>query len=126
MPKQNKYAWDEWFVQGQFTLKKGVDYQVSQSTMHQTIRNNASQRGLRVSIIDTGTELIVKVVGLTENGLPYPDTATIAGEHTGKLAQDGKHKEEAKESGVLLPSQRTVPTASASGSHHTNRTAQTR
>lgn len=42
-------------------LLHGVHYHCSQSTMAQIVRNNASMRGVRVRLIDTGTEIVVEV-----------------------------------------------------------------
>lgn len=58
-----KYPWEQWFGQKRTVLRRGVDYQLSQSMMHQMIRNNASRRRLRVRIADTGTGMIVEVIG---------------------------------------------------------------
>ena len=65
MAAHRKYRWEEWFNQPIITLIRGVHYHCSQSSMAQTVRSNASRRGLSIRIIDTGTELIVKVVGET-------------------------------------------------------------
>lgn len=59
---RRKYPWEEWFALGTFTLVGGVHYHCSQSTMAQTVRNNASSRGLRVRLDDTGTSIVVRVI----------------------------------------------------------------
>lgn len=58
---QRKYPWEEWFGLKRVVLLRGVHYHCSQSTMAQTVRNNASTRGLCVRLVDTGTEIIVEV-----------------------------------------------------------------
>ena len=63
MAAHRKYRWEEWFTQGTVVLVHGVDYHCSQSAMVQTARNNASRRGLRVSIIDNGDTIVIEVTG---------------------------------------------------------------
>lgn len=60
---KRKYKWEEWFGQPSVTITRGVDYECSQSTMAAMIRNNASQRGLRIKLVDTGSSIIIGVVG---------------------------------------------------------------
>jgi hypothetical protein len=57
-----KYNWEEWFGRPETVLVHGIHYHCSQSTMSQTVRNNASRRGLRVRLVDTGTEIFVEVL----------------------------------------------------------------
>lgn len=66
MGARRKYKWDIWFGQPRTVLTRGVDYQCSQATMAQTVRNNASQRGLRVSVTDTGDSIVIEIVGEQE------------------------------------------------------------
>ena len=76
------YPWEEWFNKPHTVLRRGVHYHVSQSIMHQMIRNNASKRGIRVRLIDTDDEIIINVVGVIDRKnyeVHYPDTTTIAG-----------------------------------------------
>ncbi len=56
-----KYNWEDWFSRAEVIIVYGVDYHCSQSTMVQTIRNEASKRGLRVSVIDAGNEIYIGV-----------------------------------------------------------------
>lgn len=72
---RRKYAWEAWFAGGRVVLSRGVHYDCSQSTMAQSVRNAASQRGLRVRIEDTGTEIILEVVG----AIPRPNQIAVAG-----------------------------------------------
>ncbi len=68
-----KYGWEEWFDRhGRTILVRGVDYHCSQSTMAQTIRNNASRRRLRVRLIDIGHAIILEVVGEVHRTYPPP------------------------------------------------------
>ncbi len=60
-----KYHWEEWFGRPRTILEQGVHYDCSQSTMAQIIRNNASQRGLRVRVVDIGDAIVVDVTGTT-------------------------------------------------------------
>jgi hypothetical protein len=63
---RRKYKWEEWFGRNFMLLVSGVHYNCSQSTMVQTIRNNASKRGLSVQIRDIGTAITVKVIRESE------------------------------------------------------------
>jgi hypothetical protein len=63
MSRRRKYAWEDWFAQGGFVLVRGIHYQCPQSTIVQAIRNNASMRGLRIRLQDTGLTVVVTVVG---------------------------------------------------------------
>lgn len=77
---RRKYPWEEWLGRVRTVLLRGVHYRCSQSTMCQTIRNNASRRGLRVRLVDTGTEILVEVVGAGEHGeIPHTNKAAVAG-----------------------------------------------
>lgn len=73
MAAKQKYDWDSWFGCGRIMLVYGIDYHCSQSTMAQTVRNNASQRGLRVRLTDTGHSIIIEVVG----EISRPDKTTV-------------------------------------------------
>lgn len=85
---KRKYPWERWFSLSRFVLLRGVHYLCSQSTMAQTVRNNASTRGLRVRITDTSTEIIVEVMG-NRNEVSHTDKAPVAGQHADALATDG-------------------------------------
>lgn len=65
---QRKYQWEEWFGRPCTVLLRGIHYNCSQSAMCQSIRNNASRRGVRVSLVDTGTEIILEVKGGEKGG----------------------------------------------------------
>ena len=60
---KRKYPWEKWFGDGFAVVMRGVDYHCSQSIMVQIIRNRASSLGLKLNIVDTGTEIILTVVG---------------------------------------------------------------
>lgn len=57
-----KYPWDKWFERARFTAVQGKDYTVSTSSMIQTIRQNASIRGLSIRVEDQGVKVTVRVV----------------------------------------------------------------
>lgn len=63
MAARRKYSWEKWFDTPRTTLRRGVDYHCSQSTMAQTVRNNASRRNIRIKLEDTGESIIIEVVG---------------------------------------------------------------
>lgn len=73
-----KYPWEEWFAEDVFTLVRGLHYDCSQSTMTQTVRNNASARGLRVRLVDTGIGIIVKVTRRGRNATAHTDKTPVA------------------------------------------------
>ncbi len=116
-----KYAWEEWFILGQFTLTKGVDYKVSQSTMYQTIRNNACQRGLKVAIRDEDNKLIIKVIGVNNSGLPHTDRATISAEYQDTLEGNVAPQAGAEESGEDLFDRYGDPITTTDSDHNTSR-----
>lgn len=58
---RKKYPWELWFSKPRTVILRGVHYHCSQSAMVQTIRNNASQRRILVSITDTDTEIVIEV-----------------------------------------------------------------
>lgn len=64
-PGPHKYAWDVWFAllasHGEFVLQRGVDYEISQGTMCQIIRNNAAHRKVPVTVRDLHDKIYVKV-----------------------------------------------------------------
>lgn len=76
MAARRKYNWEEWFERDLTVLLRGSDYHCSQSTMVQTVRNNASQRGVRVRVTDTDDSVVIRVVGRT-HALPHTDSATV-------------------------------------------------
>ena len=79
---QRKYLWEKWLAHARTVLLRGVHYHCSQSSMAQTVRNNASARGLRVRLTDTGTEIIVEVLGVAEGGTDevlHTDRTPVAG-----------------------------------------------
>ena len=73
--RPRKYRWEEWFGRPLTVLVNGLDYHCSQSTMSQMVRNNASQRGLRVRVTDTGDTIIIEVVGEVQ----HTDKAAVVG-----------------------------------------------
>lgn len=75
MAAKRKYKWEEWLHEPQTILIRGVDYHCSQSSMCQMIRNEAWERGVRVSLIDVGYSIVIEVVG----EVPHPDKAAVAG-----------------------------------------------
>ncbi len=72
MAAKRKYRWEEWFAAPRTVLVRGVDYHCSQSALCGTIRNNASRRGLRVRLTDTGNTVIIEVMGAVYHPDPTP------------------------------------------------------
>ena len=59
---RRKYLWDGWFKTKHFVLERWIDYDTPQSAICATIRNEASKRGLYVSVKDLDTSVEVQVV----------------------------------------------------------------
>ena len=75
---KKRYPWTEWFSVPRTILVRGVHYSISQSSMSQSIRNNACRLGVRVRLVDTGVEIVVDVLGRTEDGrVSHPYQATV-------------------------------------------------
>ena len=73
MGAKRKYMWEDWFDKPHTLLVRGVDYHCSQSAMAGMVRNNASQRGVRVRIIDTGWSITIEVTG----EVPHTDKVAV-------------------------------------------------
>ncbi len=56
------YSWDKWFSHNRFTLLKGRHYRCSNSGMVQQLRNQAVQRGVKVTITDLDSRLVVEIL----------------------------------------------------------------
>lgn len=65
MAASRKYPWEVWFNRARTILLRGQHYSVSQSSMIQIIRNNASLYGVRVRLQDLGDSIVIQVVGTT-------------------------------------------------------------
>jgi hypothetical protein len=57
------YQWDVWFKRSRFVLVRGHHYRVSQSSICNAARNEASRLGLSVSVEDLGRSIVVTVRG---------------------------------------------------------------
>lgn len=56
------YDWDDWFRRRAFVLRQGQEYDCAVSAMVQQVRNAATARGLKVSVLEEpGGEIIVAV-----------------------------------------------------------------
>ena len=76
---RRKYLWEEWLSRPRTVLSRNVHYHCSQSTMAQMTRNAASARGVRVRLTDTGTEIVVEVVGARDTYVgSCADKVTVA------------------------------------------------
>lgn len=71
-----KYPWETWFGRSRTVLLRGVHYKCSQSAMCQLIRNNASKRGMRVRLTDTGTEIVMEI-GASDGEVPRTDPVAV-------------------------------------------------
>ncbi len=88
-----KYPWEEWLGKPLTVLCRGLDYTISQASMDKSVRNNASMRGLRVRIEDTGDKLVIQVVGRVKDEVPHTNTPTILDEYSDALEENGQTKE---------------------------------
>lgn len=73
---RQKYKWELWFVRDKTVIRRGVDYDCSQSSMCQSIRNAATKHGVRVHLKDDGDAITIEVRGET----PHTDTPALLGE----------------------------------------------
>lgn len=71
------YKWEEWFGRDRIVLIRGIHYHCSQSTMCQTIRNNASKKGVSVKLLDAGSEIVIEV--RRRSAISHTNTSAVAG-----------------------------------------------
>ena len=76
---RRKYPWEQWFGHPRITLMRGVHYHCSQSTMAQTVRNNASNRGLHVRLTDIGVGITVEITEGRGGASTHTDQTPVAG-----------------------------------------------
>lgn len=63
-PNNAKYDWDAIFKRkGRFSMTQGIDFECQPYAMDGQIRNQASKRGKRVSIITQGRILSIEIIG---------------------------------------------------------------
>jgi hypothetical protein len=67
------YPWEEWFRARHMVLLRGAHYHCSQATMAQLVRNNASVRGHRVRVADTGSAIVFDIVGTNKRDIKVDD-----------------------------------------------------
>lgn len=91
----SKYPWSSWFGQKHTVIRRGVDYKISQSMMYQTIRNNASARGLRVKIEDNNDSLTIEVIGDKTSEVLHTNQVTVPAQYANAVAGNGLLEEEA-------------------------------
>ena len=68
-PANAIYKWKEWFRRKRFILRKGKEYQVTDVAMNQMVRNEASRRGLSVTIVPGECTIAVIVNGPSKKAL---------------------------------------------------------
>ena len=73
MAAHRKYNWELWFGQATTKLIRGVDYQIPQAIMWQTVRDNARRRGVSCRVTDTHDGILIEV----QDAVPYTDKTTI-------------------------------------------------
>lgn len=74
MGAKRKYRWDEWFMEPRTVLVRGRDYHCSQSAMTGQLRNRASDRGIRIRLVDRGDSIVLEVVSAVHD----PNTVAVA------------------------------------------------
>lgn len=57
-----RYPWGEWFKHDLFTLKKGIDYEITTHGMVQMIRRERIKYGIIVSLKVSDTDIQVTVL----------------------------------------------------------------
>lgn len=60
--RPRKYDWPGRFSSNQFTMRRGRDYDIDTSRIVQQLRSYASNRGIRVSVVQNVQSLTVLVV----------------------------------------------------------------
>lgn len=75
---RRKYPWEEWFSKPRTVLKRGLDYELSQSMMYLTVMNNARARKVRVKLQDTGIAIVINVIGSADDEIPHTDKTTVS------------------------------------------------
>lgn len=99
---KRKYPWEEWFGSERTELIRGVDYDISQAIMYQTIKNNASQRGLRVRLKETENGIVIEVTsplrygGEVRDDVLRRDETAVSSQHQNALEGDDGAKAEAE------------------------------
>ena len=63
MAARRKYPWEEWFGRPRTILHRGIDYHISQTSMWQSVQNNARLRRVKVRVTDAHESIIIEVVG---------------------------------------------------------------
>lgn len=126
MGASRKYAWKEWFNQPRTVLVRGVDYELSQSMMYQTIKNSASRLRKRVYVEDTGTGMVIEVLGDIERVFPYSDQTAIIDEPKDSLARDAVLEEKTTTSNSNKHEGQSDSETTASGNDHADRSTQAR
>lgn len=58
---KRKYNWNAWFARKRFTLRQGVEFNCGVEMMEQQVRNAASAREIKVSIVTEDDRLTVVV-----------------------------------------------------------------
>lgn len=55
-----KYKWEKWFSGCTFRIKRGKDYEITQSAMAGQVRSYASKLGISISLVDEGDSIYVE------------------------------------------------------------------
>ena len=61
-----RYFWDEWLSLPSFLLRHGEHFNCSRSSITQQARNAASDRGLRISVVEVADGVLIRVRGRRE------------------------------------------------------------
>lgn len=124
---QRKYPWEAWFDEERFVIQRGVHYQISQSSMHQTIRNNASARGLRVHIEDLNDAFYIQVMGSTRDETVHPKAeTTVTSKPKATLEEDVIPEARSTQNSKALPKGCGTSKNATDHNHNQNRTAKVR
>jgi len=76
---RRKYPWEEWFSKPRTVIKRGLDYEISQSMMYLTVMNNARARKVRIKCEDTGIAIVINVIGDVNDEVLHTAKSTVSG-----------------------------------------------
>lgn len=108
-----RYNWDEWFGNKIALLRRGIEYNCSQSAMASMVRNNASMRRIKVRLTDMDTSILVEVL----DEVSHTNPATISAKSTPTLASTTKAEDAAEASNPSVYVRAGSPTDATICSH---------
>jgi hypothetical protein len=77
---RRQYNWDHWFLPPGFVIFRGKDYECSQSSMVQQIRNEATKRRIRITVDDHIDHITAMVRGSIDDAEDHPPFDDLPGD----------------------------------------------